>query len=103
MSATGTTAGSGLLVSAFRDAFRHHPTGVAVVTARDDAGAPVGLTASSVASVSLTPPALVLSVSHRTSAAGALRASRIDRQARRAFSKRSAASAQLTTFHQALT
>jgi flavin reductase (DIM6/NTAB) family NADH-FMN oxidoreductase RutF len=40
-----------------------------VVTARDGAGAPVGLTASSVASVSLTPPALVLSVSHRSSAA----------------------------------
>jgi flavin reductase (DIM6/NTAB) family NADH-FMN oxidoreductase RutF len=72
MAPTGTAAQTDLLASAFRDAFRHHPTGVAVVTARDGAGAPVGLTASSVASVSLTPPALVLSISHRTSAAAAL-------------------------------
>jgi flavin reductase (DIM6/NTAB) family NADH-FMN oxidoreductase RutF len=72
MSATGTAERASLLASAFRDAFRHHPTGVAVVTARDGAGAPVGLTASSVASVSLTPPALVLSISHRTSVAAAL-------------------------------
>ncbi|OZM81418.1 flavin reductase family protein [Pseudonocardia sp. MH-G8] len=70
MTATRTAAEAGLLGSAFRDAFRHHPTGVAVVTARDGAGVPVGFTASSVASVSLAPPALVLSVSHRSSAAG---------------------------------
>jgi flavin reductase (DIM6/NTAB) family NADH-FMN oxidoreductase RutF len=72
MGTTGTAAGMALLAGAFRDAFRHHPAGVAVVTARDGAGRPVGLTASSVASVSLTPPALVLSVSHRASAAAAL-------------------------------
>jgi flavin reductase (DIM6/NTAB) family NADH-FMN oxidoreductase RutF len=76
MAATGTAdetaPHAGLLASAFRNAFRHHPTGVAVVTARDGAGAPVGLTASSVASVSLTPPALVLSISHRSGAAAAL-------------------------------
>ena len=72
MTATGTVTQTGLLASAFRDAFRHHPTGVAVLTARDGAGGPVGLTASSVASVSLTPPALVLSLSHRASAAAAL-------------------------------
>jgi flavin reductase (DIM6/NTAB) family NADH-FMN oxidoreductase RutF len=72
MTATGTAARTGLLASAFRDAFRHHPTGVAVVTARDGAGGPVGLTASSVASVSLSPPALVLSISQRASAAAAL-------------------------------
>lgn len=72
MTTTGTPVAASLLASAFRDTFRHHPTGVAVVTARDGAGAPVGLTASSVASVSLSPPALVLSISHRTSAASAL-------------------------------
>jgi flavin reductase (DIM6/NTAB) family NADH-FMN oxidoreductase RutF len=72
MTATAAAAQTGLLASAFRDAFRHHPTGVAVVTARDGAGAPVGLTASSVASVSLTPPAIVLSISHRATAAAAL-------------------------------
>lgn len=72
MAPIGTPAPTDLLASAFREAFRHHPTGVAVVTARDGAGAPVGLTASSVASVSVTPPALVLSISHRTSAAATL-------------------------------
>jgi flavin reductase (DIM6/NTAB) family NADH-FMN oxidoreductase RutF len=61
-----------LLADAFRDAFRHHPTGVAVITARDGAGAPVGLTASSVSSVSVTPPAIVFSVSHRSSVAPAV-------------------------------
>jgi flavin reductase (DIM6/NTAB) family NADH-FMN oxidoreductase RutF len=64
-----------LLADAFRDAFRHHPTGVAVITTRDGAGDPVGLTASSVASVSLSPPAIVFSVSHRSSAAPAVLAS----------------------------
>jgi len=72
MTATGTATDAGPLGSAFRDAFRHHPTGVAVVTARDHAGRPVGLTASSVASVSLSPPALVLSLSHGSGAASAL-------------------------------
>jgi flavin reductase (DIM6/NTAB) family NADH-FMN oxidoreductase RutF len=63
---------SPLLADAFRDAFRHHPTGVAVITALDAAGAPVGLTASSVASVSLAPPAIVFSASHRSSATPAV-------------------------------
>ncbi len=72
MTATGTAAPTDLLAGTFRDAFRHHPTGVAVVTACDGAGGPVGLTASSVASVSLSPPALVLSLSHRSSATAAL-------------------------------
>ncbi|MFV2144874.1 flavin reductase family protein [Isoptericola sp. G70] len=45
----------------FRSAFRGHPAGVAIVTGRDAAG-PAGLTVSSVASVSLRPPALVFSV-----------------------------------------
>ena len=107
MTATGTAERASLLASAFRDTFRHHPTGVAVVTARDGAGGPVGLTASSVASVSLAPPALVVSVSHRSSAACGAVSSAVPvaptGQAPRALVKRSAASAQLTTFHQALT
>jgi flavin reductase (DIM6/NTAB) family NADH-FMN oxidoreductase RutF len=45
----------------FKAAFRRFPTGVAVVTATGPAG-PVGLTASSVASVSVVPPALSFSV-----------------------------------------
>ncbi|GLU45706.1 flavin reductase family protein [Nocardiopsis ansamitocini] len=39
----------------FRAALRHHPAGVVIVTA-DVAGEPVGLTATSFTSVSLTPP-----------------------------------------------
>jgi flavin reductase (DIM6/NTAB) family NADH-FMN oxidoreductase RutF len=68
----GPTDPAALLAETFRDAFRHHPTGVAVITSRDGSGAPVGLTASSVASVSVAPPAIVLSVSHRSSAAPAV-------------------------------
>jgi flavin reductase (DIM6/NTAB) family NADH-FMN oxidoreductase RutF len=55
----------------FKAAFRNHPAGVAVVTA--DAGdGPVGLTASSVISVSANPPLLVFSLSAFSSAAPAL-------------------------------
>ncbi|MFK0009409.1 flavin reductase family protein [Paenarthrobacter sp. NPDC090520] len=51
----------------FRSAFRTHPAGVAVVTAAGEGG-PVGLTASSVASVSADPPALSFSLSGSRSA-----------------------------------
>lgn len=50
----------------FKRAFRNHPAGVAVVTA--DAGeGPVGLTATSVFSVSAEPPLLVFSISELSS------------------------------------
>jgi flavin reductase (DIM6/NTAB) family NADH-FMN oxidoreductase RutF len=49
------------LAEQFRGAFRRYPTGVAVITATGPDG-PVGLTASSVASVSVSPPALSFSV-----------------------------------------
>ncbi|MCU1480509.1 MAG: flavin reductase [Subtercola sp.] len=50
----------------FRSAFRNHAGGVAVITA--DAGhGPVGLTATSVISVSLDPPLVVFSVSELSS------------------------------------
>ncbi|WP_457966983.1 flavin reductase family protein [Arthrobacter sp. D1-29] len=50
----------------FRAAFRNHPGGVSVITA--DAGdGPVGLTATSVISVSLEPPLVVFSVSELSS------------------------------------
>jgi flavin reductase (DIM6/NTAB) family NADH-FMN oxidoreductase RutF len=42
--------------SEFRAALRHFPAGVTVVTTRDGAGAPCGLTASAFTSVSLEPP-----------------------------------------------
>ncbi|AYC35825.1 MULTISPECIES: flavin reductase family protein [Streptomyces] len=57
----------GLSADGFREAFRNHPGGVAVVTA--DAGrGPVALTATSVISVSATPPLLVFSVAALSSA-----------------------------------
>ncbi|UOD81173.1 flavin reductase family protein [Paenarthrobacter ureafaciens] len=51
----------------FRSAFRSHPAGVTVVTAVGHSG-PVGLTASSVASVSVDPPSLSFSLSGSRSA-----------------------------------
>jgi flavin reductase (DIM6/NTAB) family NADH-FMN oxidoreductase RutF len=56
-----------LSAEAFRHAFRHHPAGVAVVTAEAGDG-PVAMTLSSVASVEVDPPALVFSASRRSSA-----------------------------------
>lgn len=43
-------------IEAFRLAFRRHAAGVAVVTARDPGGAPVGFTATSLASLAARPP-----------------------------------------------
>jgi flavin reductase (DIM6/NTAB) family NADH-FMN oxidoreductase RutF len=61
-------------VDAFKTAFRLHPAGVAVITASTPEG-PVGLTASSVASVGVDPLALAFSVTRaRGSAGGILRA-----------------------------
>ena len=55
----------------FKNAFRAHPAGIAVITAQGVAG-PVGLTASSVSSVSAEPPVLAFSVSTASSSAAAL-------------------------------
>ena len=57
---TSSTDGDGR-AELLKAAFRRHATGVAVVTALGPDG-PVGLTASSVASVSAHPPALSFSV-----------------------------------------
>jgi flavin reductase (DIM6/NTAB) family NADH-FMN oxidoreductase RutF len=58
----------GLSADDFKLAFRNHPAGVAVITA--DAGeGPVGLTATSVFSVSAEPPLLVFSISGSSSSA----------------------------------
>lgn len=62
---------SGLSSEDFRRAFRNHPAGVAVITA--DAGdGPVGLTATSVFSVSAEPALLVFSISGQASSAPTL-------------------------------
>jgi flavin reductase (DIM6/NTAB) family NADH-FMN oxidoreductase RutF len=56
----------------FKAAFRNHPAGVSIITAEGPAG-PVGLTASSVFSVSAKPPLLVFSLSAQSSSAAAIR------------------------------
>lgn len=56
----------------FKAAFRHHPGGVAVITATGPDGH-VALTATSVSSVSADPPLLVFSVSAQSSAAPTIR------------------------------
>lgn len=56
----------------FKFAFRHHPAGVAVVTA--DAGdGPVAMTVSSLSSVAIAPPTLVFSASPLSSATPTIR------------------------------
>lgn len=55
----------------FRSGFRRHAAGVAIVAASTPEG-PVGLTVSSVASVSVTPPMLSFSVSRASSSGVAL-------------------------------
>lgn len=58
----------------FRRAFRRHPAGVAVITA-DPGSGPIGLTATSVASVSAEPPILIFSVSDASSSTAGILAS----------------------------
>jgi len=43
-------------IAAFKQAFRRHAAGVAIVTARDLEGRPVGFTATSLASLAAVPP-----------------------------------------------
>lgn len=59
------------VTEAFKDAFRAHPAGVAIITANGDNG-PVGLTASSVSSVSAEPPILSFSLASMQGTAGAI-------------------------------
>lgn len=61
----------GLSPDEFKRAFRNHAAGVAVITA-DDGNGPVGLTATSVFSVSAEPALLVFSVSAQSSSAPTL-------------------------------
>lgn len=56
---------------ALKHAFREHPAGVALITAQTPEG-PVGLTASSVASVGINPPAISFSVTRATGSAGGI-------------------------------
>jgi flavin reductase (DIM6/NTAB) family NADH-FMN oxidoreductase RutF len=56
----------------FKAVFRHHPAGVAVITVRTPAGELVGLTATSVISVSAAPPILAFSIASSSSSWPAL-------------------------------
>lgn len=56
----------------YKAVFRQHPAGVAVVTLTDHDGAPVGFSATSVISVSATPPLLVFSIAAGSSSWPAL-------------------------------
>lgn len=77
--AAGKTVGAhaepGLSPEEFKGAFREHPAGVAVITADDGTG-PVGLTATSVFSVSAEPAMLVFSISDISSSSPTIRASK---------------------------
>jgi len=67
-----TPQGNAVNAHNFKAAFRNHAGGVAVITADVGAG-PVGLTASSVISVSIDPPALAFSVSALSSSTPTIR------------------------------
>ncbi|MEE6281264.1 flavin reductase family protein [Georgenia sunbinii] len=66
-------AAGGVTVEEFKAVFRHHPAGVAVITLRTPTG-PVGLTATSVISVSADPPLLAFSLASTSSSRPALEA-----------------------------
>jgi 3,4-dihydroxy-2-butanone 4-phosphate synthase len=57
-----------------RDVMGHFATGVTVVTARGDGGAPVGTTANAISSVSLDPPLLLACLARSSETLAAVRA-----------------------------
>ena len=67
-SAEDATGGPAAVAAAFFAAFRHHPSGVAIITA-DAGGGPVALTVSSLISVSASPPTVAFSLSASSSTA----------------------------------
>ena len=58
----------------FKQAFGHHPAGVAVITATDDVGEPAGFTASSLTSVAAEPPIVAFSLKADSGSAGKIAA-----------------------------
>ncbi len=58
----------------FKQAFGHHPAGVAVITATDDAGEPAGFTASSLTSVAAEPAIVAFSLKADSGSAGKIAA-----------------------------
>jgi flavin reductase (DIM6/NTAB) family NADH-FMN oxidoreductase RutF len=60
----------------FRHALGRFPSGVTVVTVRDDAGRDFGMTVSAFASVSLVPPMVLVCIGDDATIAGAVAAAR---------------------------
>ena len=58
--------------ASFRRALGQFATGVTVVTTRDGAGHPLGLTVSAFCSVSLHPPLVLVCIDHRSEANAAI-------------------------------
>lgn len=58
----GDALAPGVDAEMFRELLGSFPSGVTIVTCRDTAGTPVGLTATAIASVSLLPPQLLICV-----------------------------------------
>lgn len=82
---------------AFRRALGQFASGITVVTSRDAAGQPAGLTANSFCSVSLDPPLVLVCVDHRSEVNEALRSSglfgvSVLREGQEAWSRRFASS-----------
>jgi 3,4-dihydroxy-2-butanone 4-phosphate synthase len=59
-----------------RDVMGHFATGVSVVTARGEGGAPVGTTANAISSVSLDPPLMLACLARSSETLAAIRAER---------------------------
>lgn len=57
---------------ALRATFRRHASGVAVITTTNEAGAPVGFTATSITSLGATPPLVMFSVARGASSFAAI-------------------------------
>jgi flavin reductase (DIM6/NTAB) family NADH-FMN oxidoreductase RutF len=72
MSSNPSAVSTTITADEFKSAFRNHPGGVAVITA-DAGNGPVGLTATSVISVSVDPPILAFSVSEFSSSTPTIR------------------------------
>lgn len=65
---------SGVDPALFRQLLGRFATGVTVLTTRAPGGGPIGMTASSIASVSLHPPLLLVSVDHQNDMHAAMEA-----------------------------
>lgn len=73
---TEAAAVSPLQAGRFKDVFRRHPAGVVVIGLRGADGALVGLTATSLISVSAEPPILAFSIASTASSWPAVRSAR---------------------------